>query len=251
MSDVIRVGVVGASGRMGSEVSRAVQDATGLELVARVDVGDSLDDLVRAGVQVVVDFTVPAAVLGTIRFCLDAGIHCVVGTSGFTGDRLAEVAELAAEHPAVGIIVAPNFGIGAVLMMQFAAKAAPFFQSVEIIEMHHPDKVDAPSGTAVQTARLIAAARARSDAGPMPDATASGWEARGSLVDGVRIHAVRVRGLVAHQEVILGSAGETLVLRHDSLDRASFMPGVLLAVRAVRDRPGLTVGIDDLLDQSA
>lgn len=247
----IKVGVLGASGRMGAEVCRAVSAAADMQLVAALDVGDDLSDLSAAGAQVVVDFTVPGAVMANIDHCVSAGIDMVVGTSGFTPERLAEVETIMANAPDVGVLVAPNFGIGAVLMMQFAAKAAPFFESVEVIELHHPDKVDAPSGTARQTAALIGAARQAAGVPLSPDATGEDqFTARGEAVAGVPVHAVRLRGLTAHQEVLFGSPGETLTLRHDSLDRASFMPGVLLAIRGVRTRPGLTVGIDELLDQA-
>jgi 4-hydroxy-tetrahydrodipicolinate reductase len=239
----LQVGVLGARGRMGAEVCRAVEAAGGLDLAAGVDAGDSLEPLRE--VDVVVDFTTPAAVMGNLKWCLDAGRHVVVGTTGFDAERLDTVRGWLAGAPEVGVVIAPNFGIGAVLMMRFAAQAAPFFDSVEIIELHHPNKVDAPSGTARRTAELIAAARAGK---PSPDATTDALDgARGADVDGVRVHAVRLGGLVAHQEVLLGGHGETLTIRHDSLSRESFMPGVLVAVRAVSQRPGLTLGIDDLL----
>ncbi|WP_296366338.1 MULTISPECIES: 4-hydroxy-tetrahydrodipicolinate reductase [unclassified Pseudonocardia] len=243
----VKVGVLGAKGRMGSEVCRAVEGADGLELVARLDVDDAPSGLVDAGVQVVVDFTHPGAALDNIRFGLDHGIAVVVGTSGFDDAKYATVRGWLDATPG-HVLVAPNFGVGAVLMMQFAQQAARFFDSVEVIELHHAGKVDAPSGTAVRTASLIAAARAEAGAGPLPDATTDALDgARGAVVDGIHVHSVRMPGLVAHQEVLLGTAGETLTLRHDSLDRASFMPGVLLAVRAVLDRPGLTVGLEPLL----
>ncbi|MDX6274896.1 MAG: 4-hydroxy-tetrahydrodipicolinate reductase [Frankiales bacterium] len=247
----IKVGVLGARGRMGTEVVRAVQAADDLELVAAVDVGDDRDALRAA--DVVVDFTHPDAVMDNLRWCLDAGLHVVVGTTGFDGERLTEVESLVESAAAdLGVVVAPNFGIAAVLMMRFAAMAAPWFESVEIVELHHPGKADAPSGTARRTAELVAEARRQSGRGAAsPDATSTSLPgARGADVDGVRVHAVRLAGLVAHQEVLLGGAGETLTLRHDSLDRASFMPGVLLATRAVADRPGLTVGLEELLDLS-
>ena len=238
------MGVLGARGRMGTEVCRAVEAAEGLELVARVDEGDALTDLTDAGAQVAVDFTHPGVVLDNLRFCLEAGIAAVIGTSGFDEARLATVREWLAETPG-NVLVAPNFGVGAVLMMRFAQQAARFFDSVEVIELHHAGKVDAPSGTASRTASLIAQARAGA---PMPDATTSELAgARGAAVEGVRVHSVRLPGLVAHQEVLLGAAGELLTIRHDSFDRASFMPGVVLAVRGVRERPGLTVGIEALL----
>jgi 4-hydroxy-tetrahydrodipicolinate reductase len=239
----VKVGVLGARGRMGVEVCRAVEAADGVSLVAALDVGDSLEEL--RGADVVVDFTSPAAVMDNLRWCLGAGLHCVVGTTGFDDARLAEVRALLADAPSVGVVIAPNFGIAAVLMMRFAATAAPYFDSVEIIELHHPNKVDAPSGTAQRTAKLVADARSGKAS---PDATTQSLDgARGADVDGVRIHSVRLAGLVAHQEVLLGGEGETLTIRHDSLSRESFMPGVLLAIREVAGRPGLTVGIDDLL----
>ncbi|MEU5830903.1 MULTISPECIES: 4-hydroxy-tetrahydrodipicolinate reductase [Micromonospora] len=244
-----RVGVLGARGRMGMEVCKAVDSAADLELVAAVDQGDDLDAVAQAGAGVVVDFTTPDAVMDNLRWCVEHGVHAVVGTTGFTEQRLAEVRGWLADRPGVGVVIAPNFGIGAVLMMQFAARAARYFESVEIVEQHHPRKLDAPSGTATHTARLIAAARADAGLGPAPDATRDEVPgARGADIDGVRVHAVRATGLVAHQEVLFGTTGETLTIRHDSYDRVSFMPGVLLAVREVGRRPGLTVGLDALLD---
>ncbi len=233
---------------MGSEVCRALEAADGLTLVASMDEGDPLATFIESGVEVAVDFTHPAIVMETLEHLVAAGIHVVVGTTGFDDARLAKLEELLARSPGVGAIVAPNFGIGAVLLMRFAEVAAPYFESVEIIELHHPDKVDAPSGTARQTARVVAAARTAAASAEMPDATTQALDgARGSLVDGIPVHAVRLRGLVAHEEVLFGGEGEILTLRHDSLDRSSFMPGVLLAVRGVADRPGLTLGIGALL----
>ncbi|MFG3681660.1 4-hydroxy-tetrahydrodipicolinate reductase [Micromonospora chalcea] len=246
---VARVGVLGARGRMGMEVCKAVDSAADLDLVAAVDQGDDLATVAQAGAEVVVDFTTPDAVMDNLRWCVENGVHAVVGTTGFTEQRLDQVREWLAGRPGVGVVIAPNFGIGAVLMMQFAARAARHFESVEIIEQHHPRKLDAPSGTATHTARLIAAARADAGLGPVPDATRDEVAgARGADIDGVRVHAVRATGLVAHQEVLFGTTGETLTIRHDSYDRVSFMPGVLLAVREVGRRPGLTVGLDALLD---
>lgn len=243
---MIRVGVVGARGRMGAEVVRAVDASPDCEVTASIDLGDDLSALTAGGVQVMVDFTTPDAVMDSLRYAISSGMHCVVGTTGFTDERLATVQQWCARSPDVGVLVAPNFGIGAVLMMKFAAMAAPLFDSVEIIELHHPGKADAPSGTATHTARLVA--RAREGLDDQPDATQHADEgARGAVVDGIRIHSVRARGLVAHQEVILGGPGETLTIRHDSMDRSSFMPGVLLAVREVGHRPGLTVGLADYL----
>ncbi|WP_422741013.1 4-hydroxy-tetrahydrodipicolinate reductase [Micromonospora sp. WMMD754] len=248
-AEAARVGVLGARGRMGMEVCKAVEAAPDLDLVAAVDQGDDLTTVADAGAGVVVDFTTPDAVMDNLRFCVERGIHAVVGTTGFTEERLAQVRDWLADRPGVGVVIAPNFGIGAVLMMQFAARAARHFESVEIVEQHHPRKLDAPSGTATYTARLIAAARAEAGLGPAPDATRDEVAgARGADIDGVRVHAVRATGLVAHQEVLFGTTGETLTIRHDSYDRASFMPGVLLAVREVVRRPGLTVGLDALLD---
>jgi len=247
----IRVGVLGARGRMGAEVCRAVEGADGLELVAQLDQGDALDGLTDADAQVVVDFTHPGVVMDNLAWCVEHGLAVVVGTSGFDEERLAAVRALLASNSGATpghVLIAPNFGVGAVLMMQFAKQAAPFFESVEIIELHHPNKADAPSGTATHTASLVAAARAEAGSGPLPDATTSALDgARGASVDGIPVHSVRLRGLIAHQEVLLGTPGETLTIRHDSLDRTSFMPGVLMAVRAVGERPGLTVGLESLL----
>jgi 4-hydroxy-tetrahydrodipicolinate reductase len=245
---LINVGVLGARGRMGTEVVKAVNAADDLELVAMVDDGDWLFNVSDAGAQVVVDFTRPDVVMDNIRFCIDQNIHCVVGTTGFDEAKLATIAEWLEPKPELGVVIAPNFGIGAVLLMKFAQEAAKFFPSVEIVELHHPNKVDAPSGTAARTARLVAAARRAAGLPPAPDATTDALPgARGADIEGVPVHAVRLTGLVAHQEVLMGAAGETLTLRHDSYDRASFMPGVLLAVREISRRPGLTVGIEGLL----
>ncbi len=245
----LRVGVLGARGRMGQQVCTAVEAADDLELVATVDAGDRLLDVADAGARVLVDFTHPDEVMDNLRFAIDQGIDAVVGTTGFTPERLDTVRAWLRDAPGVGVVIAPNFGVGAVLSMRFAQLAARFYESVEVIELHHPGKADAPSGTAVRTAELIAAARAGAGLGPVPDATSQARPgARGADVDGVHVHALRIAGLVAHQEIVFGAAGETLTIRHDSLDRASFMPGVLLAVRGVRGRPGLTVGIEDLLE---
>ena len=239
-----RVLVLGAKGRMGSEAVRAVEAADDLELAGGYDVGDDVD---WSGGDVVVDFTHPDAVMGNLEAAVGAGVHAVVGTTGFDEQRLGQLRTWLAAQPEVGVLIAPNFGIAAVLMMQFAAKAARHFESVEIVELHHPRKADAPSGTARRTAELVAKARQGMD--PMPDATTAALDgARGADVAGVRVHAVRLAGLVAHQEVILGGAGEALTIRHDSFDRASFMPGVLLGCREVGSRPGLTVGLEHLLD---
>ena len=244
----MRVGVVGAKGKVGVEVCRAVEEADDLELVAALDAGDSLDELVASRAQAIVDFTHPDAVMDTLGFCAEHGIHAVVGTTGFDQARLDVLRDRLAAAPGVGILIAPNFSLGAVVMMRFAALAAPFFESVEVVELHHVDKADAPSGTAWRTAELIAAARREAGLGAVPDATSTALEgARGADVDGIRVHSVRVRGLVAHQEVILGGPGETLTLRHDSLERISFLPGVLAGVRGIAQRPGLTVGLEHVL----
>jgi 4-hydroxy-tetrahydrodipicolinate reductase len=233
---------------MGAEVVKAVYAAPDLEVVVSLDVGDDLDALVGAGAQVAVDFTHPESVMGNLEFLIGAGIHPVVGTTGFDDARLAQVRDWLARAPSVGAVIAPNFAIAAVLMMRFAAAAAPHFESVEIVELHHPRKADAPSGTAQRTAQLVAQARAEAGSPDMPDATLTELPgARGAVVDDVHVHAVRLQGLVAHQEVLFGGLGETLTIRHDSFDRVSFMPGVLLAVRNVGKHPGLTVGIDGFL----
>jgi 4-hydroxy-tetrahydrodipicolinate reductase len=244
---MIKVGVLGAKGRMGSEVCRTVEAAADLELAAAVDVGDARDPL--AGCDVVVDFTHPGAVMENLRWCLEHGRNVVVGTSGFGEAKLAEVRGWLGASPSARALIVPNFSIGAVLMMYFAAKAAPFFESAEIIELHHAAKADAPSGTATRTASLIADARASAELGAPPDATVSEVPgARGATLDGVRVHSVRLAGLLAHQEVLLGGHGEILTIRHDSMDRSSFMPGVLLAVRGAGSLPpGLTVGLDGML----
>jgi len=238
--------VIGAAGRMGATVCRAVEEADDLELVGRFDVGDGLGDL--AGAEVVVEFSVPDASPANVAHCVEQGVHVVVGTTGWTPDRLVTLRNQLGDDPGVGVLIAPNFALGAVLMMAFAAKAARFYESVEVIELHHPDKVDAPSGTARHTAAGIAAARAAAGLAPVPDATTSDPDgARGARVHGIPVHSVRLRGLVAHQEVLLGNAGELLTIRHDSFDRVSFMPGVLAAVRAVADHPGVTVGLEHYL----
>ena len=248
MSAKIRVGVLGARGRMGAEVVKAVTNTSDLELVAQLDLGDSLDQLVASGAQVVVDFTTPDSVMKNLEFLIQNEIHAVVGTTGFDSARIDSLSKELSKHPQVGLLIAPNFAIGAVLMMEFAEKAARYFDSAEIIEMHHPAKVDAPSGTAARTAELMTQARKDSKKAPMPDATKQSLEgARGSKVGDIQIHSIRAQGLVAHQEVLLGGVGETLTIRHDSLDRAGFMPGVLLGIRSVLNHPGLTHGLDKFM----
>jgi 4-hydroxy-tetrahydrodipicolinate reductase len=231
---------------MGRQVCAAVQAAPDLDLGPQLDVGDDLDLLDGADAAVV--FSVPDTAVEHTLACVRRGVHAVVGTTGWTADRLDTVREALADAPEVGVLVAPNFALGAVLLMRFAAMAAPHFESVEVIELHHPDKVDAPSGTARHTAEQIAAARADAGRGPVPDATETSLPgARGAQVDGIPVHAVRLRGLVAHEEVLLGGPGEQLTLRHDSFDRVSFMPGVLLGVRRIAGHPGLTVGLEHFL----
>ena len=245
---MIKVGVLGARGRMGSEVVKAVTDSADCELVATLDAGDSLDALVTAGAQVVVDFTTPDVVMANLEFLIQHDIHAVVGTTGFSDDRIAQLNTWLAAHPKAGVLIAPNFAIGAVLMMEFAEKAAKYFESAEIIELHHPNKVDAPSGTAARTASLISGARKKANLPAMPDATSTSLDgARGATVGDVPVHSVRLRGLIAHQEVLFGGLGESLTIRHDSLDRAGFMPGVLLGVRQVSSHPGLTVGLEKFM----
>jgi 4-hydroxy-tetrahydrodipicolinate reductase len=245
---MINVAVLGARGRMGSEVVTAVEAADGLALVAALDLGDSLDQLKGSAAQVVVDFTTPDSVMANLEFLINNEINVVVGTTGFDDAKLATVNGWLAKNPSVGVLIAPNFAIGAVLMMEFAAKAARYFESAEIIELHHPAKVDAPSGTAARTAELMSAARKEAGLAAMPDATTTALDgARGALVGGIPVHSVRARGLVAHQEVLFGGLGETLTIRHDSIDRAGFMPGVILGVRTIVNTPGLTHGLDKFM----
>ncbi len=243
----MRVGVLGAKGKVGAAMVSGVEAADDLTLSAAVDAGDALSLFVDSDTEVVIDFTHPSVVMDNLKFLVDNGIHAVVGTTGFTDERLTQVRDWLSDKPDTAVLIAPNFAIGAVLSMHFAQQAARFFDSVEVIELHHPHKADAPSGTATRTAKLIA--EARKELPPNPDATSTGLDgARGADVDGVPVHSIRLAGLVAHQEVLFGTEGETLTIRHDSIDRTSFVPGVLLAVRKVADRPGLTIGIEPLLD---
>jgi 4-hydroxy-tetrahydrodipicolinate reductase len=243
----MRVAVLGSKGKVGMTMVQAVQAAEDLTLSAEVDAGDPLSLLTDNKTEVVIDFTHPDVVMANLEFLIDSGIHAVVGTTGFTDERLQQVRSWLAARSGVSVLIAPNFAIGAVLSMHFAQQAAPFFESVEVIELHHPQKADAPSGTATRTAALIA--EARKDLPPNPDATSTSLPgARGADVDGVPVHSVRLAGLVAHQEVLFGTLGETLTIRHDSIDRTSFVPGVLLAVRRVAEYPGLTIGIESLLN---
>ncbi|MET9931512.1 MULTISPECIES: 4-hydroxy-tetrahydrodipicolinate reductase [unclassified Streptomyces] len=245
----LRVAVLGARGRIGSEAVRAVEAAEDMELVAALGRGDELSQLVEADARVVVELTTPDSVMENLEFCLSRGIHAVVGTTGWTEERLARLRTLLDASPGTGVLIAPNFSIGAVLTMKFAQLAAPYFESVEVVELHHPNKVDAPSGTATRTAQLIAEARSKAGCAPQPDATTTALDgARGADVDGVPVHAVRLRGLLAHQEVLLGGEGETLTVRHDSLHHSSFMPGILLGARRVTAAPGLTFGLEHFLD---
>ncbi|GAB3585444.1 4-hydroxy-tetrahydrodipicolinate reductase [Calidifontibacter terrae] len=246
MTERIKVAVIGSSGRMGSAAVAAVEAADDLELVGSYDHEDDLGDL--GGAQVAIDLTIPAATAGNVAHCVDRGVHAVVGTTGWTDEKLKDLRAQLDSHPAVGVLIAPNFAIGALLMMSFAQQAARFYESVEIVETHHPDKVDAPSGTAARTAAVIAQARKDAGMGPVPDATQEDPDgARGAETDGVRVHALRLRGRVAHQEVSFGAVGEALTIRHDSFDRVSFMPGVLTGVREVAAHPGLTVGLEHYL----
>ncbi|WP_091606151.1 4-hydroxy-tetrahydrodipicolinate reductase [Arthrobacter koreensis] len=252
MSNKLPVAVLGATGRMGSEAVKAVEAAPDMELVAALGRKDPLQTLVSAGAQYVVDLTVPDSTEANVRFAVEHGMHAVVGTTGWDAGRLERLDALLAGHPETGVLIAPNFALGSVLASAFAAKAARYFESVEIVELHHPNKVDAPSGTAVRTAELMAAVRAEAGIPASPDATTKELPgARGADVDGIRVHSVRLRGLVAHQEVLLGGEGEQLTIRHDSYDRASFMPGVLLGLREVAAHPGLTVGLDGYLNLNA
>ncbi|MEV0590936.1 4-hydroxy-tetrahydrodipicolinate reductase [Nonomuraea cavernae] len=244
---MIKVGVLGARGRVGVEVCKAVEAAPDMELVAALDKDDAIEGL--EGAEVVVDFTHPDVVMDNLRWAIEHGIRPVVGTTGFDAERLDTVRGWLAASPGTSALIAPNFGIAAVLMMHFAQQAARHFESVEIIELHHPNKADAPSGTARRTAELVAEARAKAGLGAMPDATSTELDgARGADVDGVHVHAVRLSGLIAHQEVLLGGDGETLTIRHDTMSRAAFTPGVLLGIRRVRELPGLTIGLEPLLD---
>jgi 4-hydroxy-tetrahydrodipicolinate reductase len=243
----MRVGVLGAKGKVGATMVQAVEAAHDLTFTAGVDAGDPLSMFADRHTEVVIDFTHPDVVMDNLKFLIDNGIHAVVGTTGFTDERLSQVEAWLEQSRTTAVLIAPNFAIGAVLSMHFAKQAARFFESAEVIELHHPQKADAPSGTAARTARLIA--EARKGLPPNPDATSTGMDgARGADVDGIPVHSVRLAGLVAHQEVLFGTQGETLTIRHDSLDRTSFVPGVLLAVRTVREHPGLTVGLEPILD---
>jgi len=245
----MKVAVLGANGRMGAETVAAIENASDLILSCALDLGDSLDQLVKTGTEVVIDFTHPDSVMKNLEFAINNGIHVVVGTTGFDYKKLSELKNLLSKSPQVGALIAPNFGLGAVLMMQFSQKAAQYFESVEIIELHHANKVDAPSGTAIRTAELITDARKQSKKGAMPDASKTIIPgARGAKVGDVPIHSVRSHGYVAHQEVIFGDAGETLSIRHDSINRTGFMPGVLIGVRNVAKHPGLTVGLENYME---
>ncbi len=230
-------------------VCAAVEAADGLELVAQVDVGDEREAVLDAGAEVAVDFSIPSAAPDNVAWCIAHGVNMVVGTTGWNEQALDAVRAQLGNDPSTGVLVAPNFALGAVLAMRFAEIAAKHFESAEVVELHHPDKVDAPSGTARHTGELITAARRAAGLQAPPDATAEGLDgARGAIVGDVRVHAVRLRGLVAHEEILFGGPGEQLTIRHDSFDRISFMPGVLLAVRTVGSRPGLTVGLANYLD---
>ena len=245
---MIKVGVLGATGKVGSAVVAGVEKADDLQLAAKVSAGDSLQVLVDEGVDVIVDFTTPNAVMDNLEFCINNGIHCVVGTTGFDDERYQKVRDWCAANEGVGVLIAPNFAISAVLTMAFARQAAPFFESAEVVELHHPNKLDAPSGTAVKTAQGIADARKEAGLTQMPDATEQALDgSRGASIDGVPVHAVRMKGRVAHEEVIFGTTEQSLTIRQDSYGRESFVPGVLTGVREVANRPGLTIGLDAYL----
>ncbi|AZA09076.1 4-hydroxy-tetrahydrodipicolinate reductase [Corynebacterium pseudopelargi] len=244
----IKVGVLGAQGRVGQAVVQGVEAAEDLELSAALDREDDLQALVDSGTEVIVDFTTPGSVMDNLEFCIRNGIHCVVGTTGFDSERLDQVRQWC-EGGKANVLIAPNFAISAVLTMSFARQAARFFESAEVVEYHHPNKLDAPSGTAIHTAEGIAQARRQAGMGAQPDATEQSLEgARGANVDGVAVHAVRMSGMVAHEEVIFGTQGQSLTIRQDSYDRTSFVPGVLIGVRKVAQHDGLTVGLDHYLD---
>ncbi len=246
----MKVAVLGAKGRMGAECVAAINGASDLNLTAALDLGDSLDQLVSSGTEIVVDFTTPESVMKNLEFAISNGIHVVVGTTGIDESKLKQLKELLSKKPSVGVLIAPNFGLGAVLMMQFSSTAAKYFESVEIVEMHHANKVDAPSGTAIRTAQMINASRQQSGTGKMPDATKTEMPgSRGSKIGEVPIHSIRSHGYVAHQEVIFGDSGETLTIRHDSINRAGFMPGVLIGIRNVSKHPGLTVGLENYMEE--
>ncbi|ARF80355.1 4-hydroxy-tetrahydrodipicolinate reductase [Kitasatospora aureofaciens] len=245
----LRVAVIGAKGRIGSEAVKAVEAAPDLELAAALGRGSKLEELTESGAQVAVELTHPDSVMGNLDYCVHNGIHVVTGTTGWTDERLATVRGWLADAPDLGLLIAPNFSIGAILGMKFSQIAARYFESVEVVELHHDRKADAPSGTATRTAQLIAAARAEAGRPKQQDPTTHSLPgARGADVDGVPVHAVRLRGLLAHQQVMFGDTGETLTIRHDSLHHSSFMPGILLGVRKVVETPGLTFGLEHFLD---
>lgn len=244
----IKVGVLGAQGRVGKAIVEGVNAEDDLELVAEISRGDDLQQLVDNHAEVIVDFTQPASVMGNLEFCIANGIHCVVGTTGFDKERLDQVEQWTRQEGAGNVLIAPNFAISAVMTMVLAKQAAKFFETAEVVEFHHPTKLDAPSGTAIHTAEAIAQARRDADLGEMPDATEKSLEgARGANVDGIPVHAVRTRGMVAHEEVIFGAQGQSLTIRQDSYDRSSFTPGVLVGVREIAQHPGLVVGLDKYL----
>ncbi|MER0074003.1 4-hydroxy-tetrahydrodipicolinate reductase [Corynebacterium sp. KPL3739] len=244
----IKVGVLGAQGRVGKAIVEGVHAEDDLELVAEISRGDDLQHLVDNHAEVIVDFTQPDSVMGNLEFCIANGIHCVVGTTGFDKERLDQVEQWTRQEGAGNVLIAPNFAISAVMTMVLAKQAAKFFETAEVVEFHHPTKLDAPSGTAIHTAEAIAQARRDAELGEMPDATEKSLEgARGANVDGIPVHAVRTRGMVAHEEVIFGAQGQSLTFRQDSYDRSSFTPGVLVGVREIAQHPGLVVGLDKYL----
>ena len=246
----MKVAVLGAKGKMGRECVAAISAASDLQLVAQIDLGDDISQIKSAGAQVIVDFTNPDSVMKNLEFAITNGISAVIGTTGFNDEKINKVKQLLSANPKVGVLIAPNFGIGAILMMQFAKQAAAHFDSAEIMEFHHASKADAPSGTAARTAELISKERKAKNKKAMPDATKTALPgARGAKVGDVQIHSIRSDGYVAHQEVVFGSSGETLTIRHDSIDRAGYMPGVLLGIREVTKNPGLTVGLENFIPE--
>ena len=240
----LRIALIGARGRMGTAIARAIRAADDLELAAEVGSHDDLTAAVSgSNVGVAVEFTVPSATADNVRTLVDLGIPTVVGTTGWDDARLEALRAQVAEHDGLGVLVAPNFAVSAVLAERFAAVAAPHFESVEVVEAHHPEKVDAPSGTGFATARAIGAARREAGLGAQPDGTATGQEARGLDVDGVPVHALRIRGVYAHEEIVFGGPAEQLAIRTEGFGPEAYTAGVLLAVRRVREHPGLTVGL--------
>lgn len=245
----IRVAVIGAKGRMGSHAVDAIDDAKGLELVAALGSSDSLETLIDQNIDVAVELTVPKSTEDNVTFLVENGIDTVVGTTGWDNDRLARLEATLKDHPETAVLIAPNFSIGAVLAMRFAELAAPYFDSAEVVEIHHTRKLDAPSGTANHTAQRIAAARNAAGLPAVPDSTESDPQgARGAVIDGIHVHAIRQQGMNAHEEILFGSDGEALTIRTDSHSTSAFMPGIVTAVRSIADYTGLIHGLENMLD---